>query len=121
MTNETQTLIIKLTYQVNLETGSAGLEIEYKNRSIERVCTDASVAERKYGSDIASKIQMRIDQIRSASSVEEMIRYHVGGCHLLRGNMKNKYAVHLAEPYRLIFERTNVSIRICIIEVIDYH
>ena len=49
------------------------MEIEYKNRSIEKVCTDASAAEMKYGKKMAERIQLRIDQIRAASTVEDTI------------------------------------------------
>ncbi len=36
--------------------------IQYKNRQIQRVCTVASVAERKYGKRMAEKIQQRVDE-----------------------------------------------------------
>ena len=55
------------------------MKIEYKNGKIQRVCEDASVAERVYGCEMAAKIQMRIDQIRAADSVEMMIQYRIGG------------------------------------------
>ncbi len=57
------------------------MKVEYKSRSIEKVCEDASVAERKYGREMAEKIQLRIDQIRAADSVEMMIQFKIGRCH----------------------------------------
>lgn len=65
------------------------MEIEYQNRSIEKVCTNASVAEKKYGSEMAEKIQMRIDQINASPSIEYLLQYHIGRCHPLRHNRKN--------------------------------
>ena len=98
------------------------MKIEYRNRSIEKVCTDASVAEKKYGFEMAEKIQLRIDQIRAAATVEEMIRFKIGRCHPLQGNRKNQYAVDLVHPQRLVFEKKGVEIQIAnIIEVVDYH
>lgn len=98
------------------------MKVEYKSRSIEKVCTDASVAEKKYGSAMAEKIQLRIDQIRAAATVEEMIRFKIGRCHPLQGNRKNQYAVDLVHPQRLVFEKKGVEIQIAnIIEVVDYH
>lgn len=48
---------------------------------------------------------MRIDQIKASDSVEQMIQFHIGRCHLLKGNRKNQYAVDLVHPQRLIFEK----------------
>jgi proteic killer suppression protein len=86
------------------------------------VCEDASVAERVYGCEMAAKIQMRIDQIRAADSVEMMIQYRIGRCHSLHQNRKNQYAVDLVHPQRLVFEKKGTEIQIAnIIEIVDYH
>ena len=98
------------------------MEVEYKNARIEKVCTNASLAERKYGTKMAEKIQLRIDQIRAAESVEEMIQYHVGRCHPLRKNRQDQYAVDLVHPMRLVFTKKGTDIQIAnIIEITDYH
>ena len=39
------------------------LNITYKNKKIEKICTDAKVADRTYGNAMAEKIQMRIDEL----------------------------------------------------------
>ena len=59
------------------------MEITYKNKKIERVCTDAKVSDRTDGKEMSEKIQMRIDEIAAAESVEMMIRYHIGRCHAI--------------------------------------
>lgn len=98
------------------------MKVEYKSRSIEKVCEDASVAERKYGGEMAEKIQLRIDQIRAADSVEMMIQFKIGRCHPLHQNRKNQYAVDLVHPQRLVFEKKGNEIQIAnIIEIVDYH
>lgn len=96
--------------------------IEYKNGSIEKVCTNASVAIKKHGQPMADKIHQRIDEISAADSVEEMIQFKIGRCHPLHQNRKSQYAVDLIHPYRLIFEKKNNEIHIVnIIEIVDYH
>ncbi len=71
---------------------------------------------------MAEKIQMRIDEIKASDSVEQMIQFHVGRCHPLKGNRKKQYAVDLVHPQRLVFEKKNGEIRIVnILEIIDYH
>lgn len=114
--------IIKLTLEVNVLQRSGGLKIEYNSKEIEKVCTVASIAEKKYGSEMAEKIHMRIDQIKAADSVEQMIQYHIGRCHPLKGNRKNQFAVDLVHPQRLVFEKKGNEIYIAnIIEIVDYH
>lgn len=98
------------------------LEITYKNRRIEKVCTDVKVSDKTYGNEMSNKIQMRIDQITAAETVEEMIQYHIGRCHSLTSNRKGQYAVDLVHPYRLIFEKHGEQIQIAhIMEIVDYH
>ena len=98
------------------------MQIEYKNRTIQKVCTDASVASKKYGLEMADKIHLRIDQIMAADSVEQMIQFKIGRCHKLLGNRKDQYAVDLVHPQRLVFEKHGSEIQIAnILEIVDYH
>ena len=98
------------------------MEITYKNKNIEKVCTNASYAEKKYGSDMAEKIHQRIDEIDASETVEEMIQYHIGRCHYLKGNRKCQYAMDLIYPQRSIFEKKGNEIQIVnVIEITDYH
>ncbi len=98
------------------------MQIEYKNSRIEKVCTNAYEAERKYGKEMAEKIQLRIDQISAALSVEMMMQYKIGRCHQLKGNRKEQYAMDLVHPYRLVFEKKGNEIQIAnIMEIVDYH
>lgn len=99
------------------------MDIEYSNKQIEKVCTNASSASKKHGKEMAERIHQRIDEITASSSVEEMVQYSIGRCHILKGNRKDQYAVDLVHPYRLVFEKKSVSIiQIVIIkEIVDYH
>ena len=98
------------------------MEITYKNKKIEKVCTDAKVSDKTYGKEMSEKIQMRIDEITAADTVEMMIQYHIGRCHPLTNNRKGQYAVDLVHPYRLVFEKHGDVIQIAhILEIVDYH
>ena len=98
------------------------MTVEYKSRSIEKVCTQASVATRQYGVRMAELIQQRIDEIKAADSVEQMIQFKIGRCHALTQNRKGHYAVDLVHPQRLVFEQNGKDIQIAnIIEIVDYH
>ena len=86
------------------------MEITYKTRKIEKVCTIASEAEKKYGSEMAEKIHQR------------MVQFHIGRCHPLKGNRKGQYAMDLVHPYRLVFEKIGNEIQIAnVMEIVDYH
>lgn len=98
------------------------MEIQYKNRKLEKVCTIAHVAEKAYGMEMAAKIHLRIDQIAAAESVEMMLQHHIGRCHQLIGDRKGSYAVDLVHPYRLVFQKMGTEVQIaCIMEIVDYH
>ena len=64
------------------------MDITYKNKKIEKVCTDAKMSDRTYGNEMSEKIQMRIGEMEAADTVEEMIEYHIGRCHPLTNNRK---------------------------------
>ena len=98
------------------------MQIKYKNKSIEKVCTNASEAKKKHGSYMAEKIHQRIDELQAADSVEMMIQFRIGRCHQLTGERKMQYAVDLVHPYRLVFEKEGNEIQIAkIMEIVDYH
>ena len=98
------------------------MKIEYRSKNIEKTCINISFAVKRYGEDMAYKIHLRIKQIDSAHTVEEMIENSIGRCHKLSGNRKNQYAMDLIHPKRLVFEKKGEAIQIAeIIEVVDYH
>ena len=71
---------------------------------------------------MAEKIHQRIDQISAAESVEQMIQFRIGRCHLLTGDRTQQYAVDLVHPYRLVFAKAGNEIQIAdVIEIVDYH
>lgn len=98
------------------------MDITYRNRKIEKICTDAKTAERTYGKEMSEKIHQRIDEITAADTVEMMIQFHIGRCHSLTQNRKGQYAVDLVQPYRLVFEKNGNEIQIAnVLEIVDYH
>ena len=98
------------------------MDITYKNRKIEKICTHAKTAERTYGREMADKIHQRIDEIDAADTVEMMVQFHIGRCHPLTQNRRGQYAMDLVHPYRPVFEKNGDEIQIAnILEIVDYH
>ena len=98
------------------------IEVSYRTAQLRKVCEDAEVATKKYGSEMAEKIQLRIMQIQAATSVEMLVQRRVGRCHPLQGDRKGQYDMDLTHPYRLVFEKINGKIvAVEIMEIVDYH
>lgn len=98
------------------------MEVCFKNKKIEKVCTQVSVATKKYGTDMAYKINQRINEISAADSVDIMLQFGIGRCHLLKGDKKGIYAVDLVQPFRLLFTVKEKKVVIAVIEeIVDYH
>ncbi len=87
------------------------VKITYKNKKIEKECTNVKTSDKIYGKHMTEKIHMRIDQIASADTIEMMIQYHIGRCHSLANNRKGQYAMDLVHPYRLVFEKMEMKFR----------
>ncbi len=98
------------------------MEITYKSKKLERVCTIAKEADKAYGSRMAEIIHQRLDEISAADNVEMMVKFRIGRCHPLSNNRKGQYAMDLVHPYRLVFEKQGDIIQIAnILEIVDYH
>lgn len=98
------------------------MELEYKSKSLRRICEDLAYCQKKYGLDMAKIIKRRINEIRSSKSVDFMMQHGIGRCHALKGKRNNQYAVDLVHPFRLVFEIREEHIVIAkIIEIVDYH
>ena len=88
-----------------------------------KVCTNASIARKKHDDRMAKLLHQRVDELKAADSVEQLIQFGVGRCHHLSGDRKGQYAVDLVHPHRLAFIKVDGEIKIVsIVEIIDdYH
>ena len=86
------------------------MDITYKNKRIEKICTNIKTAERTYG------------EISASDAVEVLVQFHIGRCHSLSQSREGQYAMDLIHPYRLIFEIFGTEIQKAnILEIVDYH
>lgn len=98
------------------------MDIKYKNKNLRKICTNANVARKEYGANMAKKIHQRIDELTAADCIDILIQCHIGRCHSLQGNRKGQYATDLVHPYRLIFTLIDDKIQVIEVqEIIDYH
>ena len=98
------------------------IEVHYRTRKLQKVCEKLDVAVKKYGVEMADKIHIRIDQIKNADNVLQLVQYAVGRCHKLQGDRQGQYAMDLVHPYRLIFvQEDDEAVIVQIEEITDYH
>ena len=102
--------------------GWLSLEVRYKTKQLEKVCTSRKEAVKKYNDNMAEKIFTRIGQIEATDSIDDLVKYSIGRCHSLSGNRNNQFAMDLVQPFRLVFINVGDTVHIAqIIEITDYH
>jgi proteic killer suppression protein len=109
------------------------VDIAFRREKLRKVCNDSRLLAKEYGRERAVKIQLRLDQLRAASTLSEMATLPGARCHELRGAREGQLAVDLVQPWRLIFmpfewvEKDTGGLdwskveAILIEEIVDYH
>ena len=81
------------------------IEIEYRNKKVEDLCTNYKKARKELNSIVAEKLHALINLIENADTLQDiaqMKQYHL---HPLLGNREGQYALDIAgraSSYRLI-------------------
>ncbi len=110
------------------------MDITFADKKLRKLVHDERKLAREFGKVRAGKITLRLNQLRDATSLED-VRNLAGRYHELSGDRKGQWACDLDQPYRLVFvphERPVpenehgqyiwAEIRgVEIIEVVDYH
>lgn len=79
------------------------MDIIYRNKKVEKCCTDYKKAVQKLGMASAKKLFLRKEQISSFDILQHLIESRLGRCHKLIGNLDGYYTLDLEHPYRLAF------------------
>lgn len=110
------------------------MDVSFASERLRLECESMKRLRRKHGEQCARKVVSRLEDLRSASSLEEM-RKLPGGCHPLTGDRKGQHAIKLQDGKRLIFKKavgaspdqaddgedwTRVD-AVQILEIVDYH
>ena len=84
---------------------------------------------------IAKKVFQRIEQLKSAPTLLDMVNYPAARCHKLKGDRRAQWALDISGNYRMMFKinqeplplkrdgtiDTLKVVNIMIIETTDYH
>ncbi len=111
------------------------MKIYYKTRKLQKNCTIEKQMNRKFGTQTAKILGKRLAQLEAVDTFEDMRSIPGVKCHELSGNRAGQLAVHLNQPYRLVFIPNNELAPqkpkygldwsevtdILITDIIDYH
>ena len=80
------------------------MEIQYRNRKIEKVCTNMDKAICNYGKDVAKKLFMTINLLKQALNLLDVKKYPPANLHPLKGNRNGEWSIYLGKTsgFRLI-------------------
>ena len=97
------------------------MEVRYANWKVERLCTEKSQMRRKFGSEVAKKLKLRIVQLRRVESFDDL-RLGPGKWEQLTGDRRRQWSAHLTPNWRLIVKDLGGNPAVVeVFEVIDYH
>ncbi len=108
------------------------MEVRFKSFRFAKICADQKALVRKYGPQVAEKVSVRLYQLSSVSTLEEM-RFLPGRCHELKGSRSGELSVTLHGGFRLIFRPGNHAAgegpgldwpsvtEVIVTEIDDYH
>lgn len=81
------------------------MHIAYKNRKLEKICTDLEEAKKHYPFKVAKKLLQAINKIETSESLHDIIHYPPFHFHSLKGKRIGDYTIDVAgrkSGYRLI-------------------
>lgn len=80
------------------------MDIYFKYKKLQKICNSAQESNKEWGPELAKKIRQRLLELQAAECLADISHLPPPRLHELEGVMKNKFAVDLRHPYRLIFE-----------------
>lgn len=95
--------------------------VEFRTRKLEKCYLTHKQAVKEFGDQVAKKYIQRINIIKSANNLDDLIEMHVLRCHSLTGNRKGQYAINLTGFSRLIFTMKQNSLTVVQIEEVSKH
>src|SRR5450755_2118276 len=79
------------------------MDIDFKNNKLRRILTDAREMQKAFG-NLAKKVSQRMEQLKAAPALSDMINYPAARCHQLKGERKDEWAIDISVNHRMIFE-----------------
>ena len=107
------------------------MKLNYQNSKIQKLVSDNKKVVKRFGIDVADKIYMRLQYLKSTSTLKDVSSDVPIKRHKLTGNYKNHFAIKVNDKLRIIFkpnsEFDNKEYRleeideINLVDIKDYH
>ena len=104
------------------------MKIEISDRKLKKIINDEKKLIQKYGPVNSRRIVQRFNELASISNFGSLVKYKIGRCHSLTGDLKGKYALDLEHPLRMIIEQISDNnqdlqnvVAVRIVKIGDYH
>jgi proteic killer suppression protein len=97
------------------------LEVVFRTRKLKKEYTSSKDATKAYGLNVARKYIQRVNIIKNALDIDELLLLPGLRCHPLKGERRGQYALKLTGFYRLIFSLDGKQIEIVCIEEVSKH
>ena len=79
------------------------MRIFFKNRRLQKVCSNRREMERAFGKVMAARLGQRLAELGAAANLSDMSHLPPARCHELTGDRKGQFSLDLEHPYRLLF------------------
>lgn len=98
------------------------MEIGYASNKLEKQCTQFAVMQRSFKKSICKKLQLRLTELASAGSVEDLLS-GPGNWHPLAADRDGQYGGNLSRQDRIVIsiDTSKDPPDAIVIEIIDYH
>ena len=97
------------------------MEIAFRTRGLKRPYERSTDAIRAYGDEVGRKYIARVNLMKQASDIEELLQLPVLRCHPLKGDRAAQWAVTLTGFSRLMFTLEGERLEIAMIEEVSKH
>lgn len=79
------------------------MDISFRTRDLQRICSKQSKMVRKLGLPCAKKLQQRMTELDGAQTLSDISHLPPARLHALDGDRSGQFSVDLRHPYRLLF------------------
>lgn len=97
------------------------MRIRFRERILQRRYERSAEAEKAYGREVARKYVERVNIIKQAKSLHDIMVQRPLRCHALKGKRKGQYGLRLHDRWRLIFTIESGVFEIVCIEEVSKH
>lgn len=79
------------------------MNIDFSSNKLRKILTDAREMQKAFG-NMAKKVSQRMEQLKAAPTLFDIINYPAARCHQLKGERKAEWAIDISVNHRMIFE-----------------